>query len=103
MRTRDWEAVVRDVQARNARLLEQRRALLDDTAAILTDRRKLLRQSAPPRDVESTEFFLGFNTDPMTQADIQQGRLVCAVGVAPVRPAEFVQFRISRYTADVPR
>jgi len=59
--------------------------------------------STPPRDVESTEFFLGFNTDPMTQADIQQGRLVCAVGVAPVRPAEFVQFRIARYTADVPR
>jgi phage tail sheath protein FI len=38
----------------------------------------------------------------MTQADIQQGRLVCEVGVAPVRPGEFVRFRIARYTGDVP-
>jgi hypothetical protein len=29
----------------------------------------------------------------MTQDDIDNGRLVCVVGLAPVRPAEFVEFR----------
>lgn len=38
----------------------------------------------------------------MTQADIDQGRLVCVVGVAPVRPAEFVILRIGQWTADRP-
>ena len=36
----------------------------------------------------------------MTQADIDQGRLVCLVGVAPVRPAEFVIIRIGLKTAE---
>jgi phage tail sheath protein FI len=36
----------------------------------------------------------------MTQADVDAGRLVCLVGVAPVRPAEFVIFRIGQWTAD---
>jgi phage tail sheath protein FI len=29
----------------------------------------------------------------MTQQDIDGGRLVCLVGVAPIRPAEFVVLR----------
>ena len=36
----------------------------------------------------------------MTQDDIDNGRLVCVIGVAPVKPAEFVIFRISQKTAD---
>jgi phage tail sheath protein FI len=36
----------------------------------------------------------------MTQNDLDNGRLVCEVGVAPVKPAEFVIFRISQWTAD---
>jgi hypothetical protein len=36
----------------------------------------------------------------MTQSDIDQGRLVCLIGVALVRPAEFVIFRIGQWTAD---
>jgi len=35
----------------------------------------------------------------MTQADIDAGRLVCEIGVAPVRPAEFVIFRVALTTA----
>jgi phage tail sheath protein FI len=32
----------------------------------------------------------------MTQSDLNQGNLVVEVGVAPLRPAEFVVFRIQR-------
>ena len=35
----------------------------------------------------------------MTQNDIDNGRLVCQVGVAVVKPAEFVIFRIGQWTA----
>jgi Bacteriophage tail sheath protein len=38
----------------------------------------------------------------MTRADLDQGRLICEVGVAMVRPAEFVIFRIGQWTADRP-
>lgn len=36
----------------------------------------------------------------MSQYDIDNGRLICVIGVAPVKPAEFVIFRISQKTAD---
>jgi hypothetical protein len=39
----------------------------------------------------------------MTQQDLDQGRLVCLVGVAPIKPAEFVIFRIGQFTADSSR
>jgi phage tail sheath protein FI len=32
----------------------------------------------------------------MTQDDIDNGRLICVIGIAPVRPAEFVIFRIQQ-------
>jgi hypothetical protein len=35
----------------------------------------------------------------MTQADIDNGRLICVIGVAPVKPAEFVIIRIGLKTA----
>ena len=36
--------------------------------------------------------------DTMTQEDITNGRLICEVGVATMRPAEFIFFRISQRT-----
>jgi len=36
----------------------------------------------------------------MTQNDLDNGRLVCLVGVAVIKPAEFVIFRIGQKTAD---
>jgi phage tail sheath protein FI len=36
----------------------------------------------------------------MTQADIDAGRLICLVGIAPVKPAEFVIIRISQKTIE---
>jgi Bacteriophage tail sheath protein len=39
-----------------------------------------------------------------TQDDWDNGRLICLIGVAPVKPAEFVIFRISQQaTEPVPR
>jgi len=38
----------------------------------------------------------------MTQDDINNGRLTLVVGVAPVKPAEFVILRITQLTAGPP-
>jgi phage tail sheath protein FI len=45
-------------------------------------------------------FFVRCDRTTMTQEDLNDGRLVCLVGVAPIRPAEFVIFRIGQWTAD---
>ena len=44
-------------------------------------------------------FFVRCDRSTMTQGDIDAGRLVCLVGVAPVRPAEFVVLRITQMVA----
>jgi phage tail sheath protein FI len=44
-------------------------------------------------------FFVKCDRTTMTEDDILNGRLICLIGVAPVRPAEFVIFRISQKTA----
>ena len=40
-----------------------------------------------------------FDRTTMAQADTDEGRLVCHIGVAPGKPAEFVIFRIQLNTA----
>jgi phage tail sheath protein FI len=45
-------------------------------------------------------FFVRCDRSTMTQNDLDNGRLVCLIGVAAVRPAEFVIFRIGQWTAD---
>jgi len=45
-------------------------------------------------------FFVKCDRTTMTQSDIENGRLICEIGVAPTRPAEFVIFRISQWTGD---
>jgi uncharacterized protein len=44
-------------------------------------------------------FFVHVGYSTMTQDDIDNGRLIIRVGIAPVKPAEFVIIRISQYTA----
>jgi phage tail sheath protein FI len=44
-------------------------------------------------------YFVICDRTTMTQADIDNGRLICVVGVAPVKPAEFVIIRIGLKTA----
>ena len=43
-------------------------------------------------------FFVTCDRTTMTQDDIDNGRLICEIGVAPVAPAEFVIFRIGQAT-----
>lgn len=45
-------------------------------------------------------FFVKCDRTTMTQDDIDNGRLICAIGIAPVKPAEFVIFRIQQKTLD---
>jgi phage tail sheath protein FI len=45
-------------------------------------------------------FFVRCDRSTMTQNDLDNGRLVCLIGIAPLRPAEFVIFRIGQWTAD---
>lgn len=44
-------------------------------------------------------YFVRCDRTTMTQNDIDNGRLICLIGVAAVRPAEFVIFRIGQWTA----
>jgi phage tail sheath protein FI len=51
-------------------------------------------------DKPEQAFFVKCDRSTMTQSDIDNGRLICLIGVAPLRPAEFVIFRIGQWTAD---
>ncbi|MDX6269640.1 MAG: uncharacterized protein QOD28_863 [Acidobacteriota bacterium] len=51
-------------------------------------------------DKPDKAYFVRCDRSTMTQNDLDNGRLVCLVGVAPLRPAEFVIFRIGQWTAD---
>lgn len=42
-------------------------------------------------------FFVKCDRTTMTQDDIDNGKLICIIGVAPVKPAEFVIFRIAQW------
>ena len=48
-------------------------------------------------------FFVRCDRTTMTQNDFDNGRLVCLIGVAVVKPAEYVIFRIGQMTADSKR
>jgi phage tail sheath protein FI len=45
-------------------------------------------------------FFVQCDRSTMTQNDLDNGRLICLIGVAAIKPAEFVIFRIGQKTAD---
>ena len=49
----------------------------------------------------SDAFFVKCDSSTMTQQDIQDGRLIMQIGVAPLQPAEFVIFAIQQMTAGV--
>lgn len=43
-------------------------------------------------------FFVSCDRTTMTQDDIDNGRLIMIIGIAPVKPAEFVIFRIGQWS-----
>ncbi len=49
---------------------------------------------------EDEAFTIACNRTTMTQDDILNGRLICRIGIAPVRPAEFVVFQIYQNTVE---
>ncbi|MGH2449962.1 MAG: phage tail sheath family protein [Candidatus Limnocylindria bacterium] len=54
---------------------------------------ELFRQGALQGQMPDDAYFVRCDRTTMTQEDIDDGRLVCLVGVAPRRPAEFVLLR----------
>lgn len=45
-------------------------------------------------------YFVEIGPTTMTADDIKNGRLICNIGIAPSRPAEFVIFRITQHTSE---
>ena len=45
-------------------------------------------------------FFVRCDRSTMTQSNLDNGQLICLIGVAALKPAEFVIFRIGQKTAD---
>jgi uncharacterized protein len=51
-------------------------------------------------DKPDKAFFVKCDRSTMSQNDLDNGRMICLIGVAPLRPAEYVIFRIGQWTAD---
>ena len=62
--------------------------------------RDMYRSGALVGATESEAFFVNVGRDTMTEQDIANGRLICVIGAAPSRPAEFVIFRITQNTKE---
>lgn len=60
--------------------------------------RTMWRDGALAGGSESEAFYCEIGPSTMSQDDIDNGRLICVIGVAPVKPAEFVIFRITQKT-----
>lgn len=60
------------------------------------------RQGALQGNQPQEAYFVRCDRSTMTQTDLDQGRLVCEVGVAMLKPAEFLILRIALPTAATP-
>ena len=58
------------------------------------------RNGALEGTTKDQAFYVKCDRTTMTQDDIDNGRLICVIGVSPVKPAEFVIIRIGLWTAD---
>jgi len=57
------------------------------------------REGALMGSTPGEAFYVECSRATMTQDDIDNGRLICQIGIAPVKPAEFVIFRITQKTS----
>ena len=78
----------------NSRLWANIRRTVEDFLLVLWRDGALLGNS--PEEA----YFVRCDRTTMTQNDLDNGRLICLIGIAPVKPAEFVIFRIGQWTAD---
>jgi phage tail sheath protein FI len=62
--------------------------------------RDMYRSGALVGENEGEAFFVNVGPETMSKQDILNGRLICVIGVAPSRPAEFVIFRITQNTRE---
>jgi hypothetical protein len=58
--------------------------------------RTVWRNGALMGDTDDQAYFVRCDRTTMTQDDLDNGRLVCLIGLAPVKPAEFVIVRIAQ-------
>jgi phage tail sheath protein FI len=61
---------------------------------------RVWRNGALMGTTQAEAFFVKCDRTTMTQDDIDNGRLICLIGVAPVKPAEFVIFRFFQNTVE---
>jgi phage tail sheath protein FI len=61
---------------------------------------RVWRNGALMGATQAEAFFVLCDRTTMTQDDIDNGRLICLIGLAPVKPAEFVIFRFFQKTAE---
>lgn len=78
----------------NERLWTNIRSMVEDFLYVLWRDGALI--GAKPEEA----FFVRCDRSTMTQNDLDNGRMICLVGVAPSRPAEYVIFRVGQWTAD---
>ena len=78
----------------NDRLWTNIRRMVEDFLYVLWRDGALI--GAKPEDA----FFVRCDRTTMTQNDLDNGRMICLVGLAPSRPAEYVIFRVGQWTAD---
>ncbi|MEU5342938.1 phage tail sheath subtilisin-like domain-containing protein [Streptomyces sp. NPDC020766] len=81
----------------NERLWRNIRQTIEDFLLVVWRTGALL--GTKPEDA----FFVRCDRSTMSQNDLDNGRLICEIGVAPTYPAEFVIFRIGQWTADARR
>ncbi len=60
----------------------------------------LWRDGALLGDKPEDAYFVRCDRTTMTQNDLDNGRMICLVGMAPVKPAEYVIFRVGQWTSD---
>ncbi|MCD8067641.1 MAG: phage tail sheath subtilisin-like domain-containing protein [Lachnospiraceae bacterium] len=58
------------------------------------------RQGMLAGSTPSEGYFVEIGPSTMSRDDIMNGRLICNIGIAPTRPAEFVIFRVTQHTAE---
>jgi phage tail sheath protein FI len=78
----------------NERLWANMRRTIEDFLLVLWKDGALLG------DKPEQAYFVRCDRTTMTQNDLDNGRLVVLIGVAPVKPAEFVIFRVGQWTGD---
>ena len=60
------------------------------------------RHGAPAGSTPEEAYFIGWERETKTQDDMNNGNVICEVGFAPLRPAEFMIFKICQQKVSTP-